>query len=266
MAKPEIVTGVSETRNSGIRRKTDPVTATIAEAIDNHASIVSPTMLNILGAVFVIGSAIATAKGRDRLACELHTTGSLMDSIDGPLARVKDARNPGSVDFKAGQLYDALSDRTQETSAALGRAVRAYQKGDRVGEALAFATALTSPWTSLSRAYAEIKGISVPESGKGLLGKVGTRVGKAAASIVATTFHEIKGVPVQSPIDALITASNLKTTFDRVQDARNNEPTLSMETSKDAKNRLAALGAFAAVSLAATAFTFWKLHKPTRQE
>lgn len=266
MTKLEQALGISETRNSNIRRKTAHLTTRLAEAADEYIPGITPTHVNILGALFVIGGSVAAIKGKQRLAFTLSTVGSLMDALDGPLARTKAKKDPNSVDFKKGQIYDALSDRTQELSGALGRAVRAHQKGDWLGETLAFATAVTSSWTSIARSYAEIQGKRVPESGKGLLGKVGTRVGKAVASIAATSVPEIKGMPVQPPIDALITVSNFKTTINRLEAIRNNEVTLSPETREEAKDRLKALGVFGILATGATLFTYWRLHRQEVQE
>lgn len=253
--------GISETRSSTIRRKTAHITQGLAEVIDKTVPNLSPTHLNILGALLVVGGAVAAVKGKRRLAFTLSSIGSGLDAVDGPLARTKAQKDPNSVNFGKGQIYDALSDRIQEGSGALGRGISAHHRRDKVGELAAFATAITSTLPSIARAAAEVLGKPVPESGKGILGLVGTRVGRAISGIIATTFPEAKGVPLQPAIDTLMSVSNIKTTIDRLKAARKNETTLPLETRAEAKDRLKVLGVFGVLATGASLFTYWRLNR-----
>lgn len=258
--------GISATRNSRIRERTSHITTGFAGVVDRTIPGLSPTHLNILGVAMVAAGSALAIRRRGFLSTVLIVAGSCLDAVDGPLARTKAKKDPKSVDFKRGQIYDAIGDRAQEVSGAICRGISAHKRGDKLGELFAFITAVTSTLPSITRAYAETLGKAVPESGKGVLGLIGTRVGRAAGGILATTFPEIKGVRTQAQIDALMSLSNIKTTIDRLGAAKNAEITLPSEIREDAKNRLKALGAFGALAIGASLFTYWRLNRQQLQE
>lgn len=189
------------TRNSPIREITTDKIRAVTQILHNVCPWLSPTHINILGALEVIlGSVVAASrdpkkpsgeKGRTTVAAVLIASGSGADAFDGALARIMATENPDSVNFEKGQIYDALNDRVQETALALSRAQSANKRGGtlgRIAELAAFLTAITSSWSSVSRAAAESLGKAVPESGRGLFGLIGTRPGRAVVGGLATLY------------------------------------------------------------------------------
>ncbi|MBI2337780.1 hypothetical protein HYU95_01220 [Candidatus Daviesbacteria bacterium] len=268
----EKIGGVSETRNSWIRKQTNGVILGATRFVHEHIPGFSPTHLNILGAVEGAAGALVAAtrdpykqggeKGKTAIAAILTTDGALKDAFDGSLARMIATEDPTKVNFKKGQLYDAASDRTQELSMALSRAWSAHKRGDRFAELAALATAIISPWSSVSRAFAEYRRKRVPESGRGLFGLAGTRVGSAAIGELAMLYPEPKDIRMQAIADSLMVASKIITTADRLRTAfAKGDAVLSEETREDAKTRLMVMGGFAAISLAGSLFTYWRMHR-----
>lgn len=263
--------GSSVTRNSKLREKTARATASVAAVVDNKLPFVSPTLLNLLGPTMVgIGSSLAALReradpfkepGKTTLSGIFIVTGSLLDAIDGSLARRKDQKKPGSVDFNKGQIYDAIGDRTQEEMTALSRAASANKRGNVWGEKAALANAISGFFPSIARCIAEANGRSVAEMGESITGKLGTRVCRAAAGGLATIVPEFKGIPIQAVLDSLMVVSNLKTTADRLNVLKK-EPIkpLPEEIRNQARGRLKALTAVGALALGATIFTCWRLN------
>lgn len=256
------IEAVSETRNSRSRNWiTVPIQA-ITRPVHKKLTWLSPTHLNILGAAEVGLGAIAATAGKTATAATLIASGSLMDVFDGTLARMMAAEDPKSVDFKKGGIYDVLSDRAQELSLALSRAWSADKRGNTFGKLAALATAVTSPLPSISRAFSESLGKSVPESGKGVIGLIGTRPGRAVLGTVGTLNNES-----QLGIDIVMTISNLATASVRLRTTISHGGTsLSRETREDAKTRLKVLGAFGAIASVATLIAFRKLQEKHSQE
>lgn len=245
---------ISETRNSPLRQIIAPLTEGLARGIYKRASWISPTMINFVGTGLVfVGSIIANK--HPRWATFFIGTGSGMDGIDGSLAREIDRNIPGSVNFEQGAIFDTLGDKIQELILALSRGKVARNKGDSLGEKLALTSAITNPLPSTFRAYSEFCGNDVPESGNGIFGLIGTRPGRAVLGTIATVVPEFKGFPVQPVLDTLITASNIKTSFDRLRIAlKGTDKLLPEKVRQEAQVRLIALGLFgitAAGSLAA---------------
>lgn len=269
---------VSGTRNSVLREKTAGTIKAATNIVHKVLPWLSPTHLNFLGGFgVVLGSVIAASrdpkepggeKEKTTLAAALIASGSGADAFDGALARIMAAEDPSSVDFERGQIYDALSDRAQESALALSRARSANKTGGmlgRVAELAAFLTAITSSLPSVSRAVAESLGKAVPESGRGLFGLIGTRPGRAVIGGAATLYPKPKGLPVHLGADILMTTSNVVTTVDRFRTALSKEEgRLPEEIRGDAKTRLKVLAAFTAVSAACSLFTYIRQHR--RQE
>lgn len=273
----EIVVGTSETRNSRLREKVVTPVQTITKAIHKKVPGLTPTHLNILGAAEVgIGAIIAASrdpykKGGEKLKTPVSSIliikGSLLDAFDGSLARLKASEDPNSVNFKKGGIYDVLSDRFQELVLALSRAGSAVKRKSKIGTMTALAAAVTNSWPSITRAFSESKGKPVPESGKGIVGLIGTRPGKAVLGGIATEFTNPKGLPVQPVIDTAITVSNIITAIHRLQTAfGQSEATLSPATRGEAKTRLKILGAVGVIAAGASLFTYWRLNRHRLQK
>jgi len=270
MNKETMPDSISATRNSEIREMIagpiDGITRKLHEALpDLTANDI--TVLGVIGTG--IGGAIAAMRHGD------HSTGDkaltalslitiiasqLGDALDGSLARLIRDENHGNVNPN-GQLFDAGSDRIGELLLSITRAISANERHDSLGTVAALAAAVTSPWPSTARARAESKGIAVPETGKGAMGIIGTRVGRAFFGILATEFPEIKSIPVQVIADALTTTASIITTAQRLKTTKNDNPTLPIETQNEAKKRLKLLGAISAVSVLTAGVTYALLRK-----
>lgn len=252
---------VSETRNSPLRQIAAPLTKGLARFIYKKAPWISPTMINFFGTGLVFAGANIADK-HPYWAAFFIGTGSGMDGIDGSLAREIDSNVPGSVNFKLGAIFDTLGDKSQEFILALSRGKIARNRRDKLGENLTLASAVTNPLPSIFRAFSELCGNDVPESGKGIFGLIGTRPGRAVLGTIATVVPEFKGFPVQSVLDALMTASNIKTSFDRLGIAlKESDKLLPKKARQEAKVRLMALGLFGITAVAGSLAAYFILNR-----
>lgn len=217
---------VTQARNSRIRELTVGAISGVAERLHQSLPDFSPDHVTFLGTVGVaLGAILAEYHHRKKpgeILSALPSLGvlmgaSLMDAVDGSLARLIAQENPESVYFSRGQVVDACADRTQEFIMALSRAVSAHHRQDKAGEVLAFMAGLTSSLPGIFRALTETLGATVPETGKDALGFLGTRAGRALTGIAATVFPEIKDMPLQVTLDAITIIANLRTTCHRFQ-------------------------------------------------
>ena len=263
---------VSATRNSELRMQTAGMVQNVVDRLHRNLPDLSPTHLNILGALGVgIGSILSTQRnGKNLLHDKVLSTTSLsligasesLDALDGTLARTIARESPGRINFRRGQLYDTLSDRSQELFMALAHAVYAQKRGDQSGTIMALLNAATNTFPSTARAYAESHGKAVPETERGILGIAGTRAGRAILGVAATIFPEIHGIPNQVILDTLVTSINIANAFDRLRSAkRQTHPPLSQTTRDEATERFKTLALFAGLSLGATLLTYLKLRK-----
>jgi phosphatidylglycerophosphate synthase len=261
---------VSVTRNSEIRGKLAGTIDSITRKFHELFPDVTANDITLLGAIGTgIGAGIAAMRNGDHspkdttltaLSLTTITTSQLSDAFDGSMARLisKEKNQPLNPN---GQLFDAASDRLGELLLSLGRVISAEKRNDTLGSYAAIATAVTSSLPSTARAYAESKGTAVPETGKGVLGIVGTRVGRAFLGILATEFPEIKRVPVQVIADMLTTTASIITTAQRLKAHHNGTKPLTLEIQSDAKKRLKLLGAISVVSAVAAGVTYISLRK-----
>lgn len=261
-----------ETRNSPIRELTAGTVHSITEEIHKVFPGLHPDHLNIIGAVSVgIGSVLATHRregesARNKrltlLSLGLIAAGSLTDAFDGTLARFL-ANEGKEINFTTGQVKDAASDRGQELAMSLSRAVSAHQRGNTLGEIMAFMAAVTNTLPSYVRSLAESQGKAVRETGKNWQGFIGTRIGRAVTGILATLFPEVKGIPVQTIADAITVSANVRTTLDRWSIVTNKDtvPTLPEITKKEAQLRRQALGLCALGAGGAAILTCVYLHR-----
>lgn len=210
----------SETRDSRIREITTRPIQRITKRLHHWFPDLSPDHLTALGMMGVVLGSVLAERRKRKAAAVILPLSSLMDAIDGSLAREIARESPEKADFTRGQILDACSDRVQEAATALSRAIQAHHRGDRVGEGLAYLAALTNPLPSLARSSAEASGRVVPEAGRGMLGLFGTRIGRTLPNIAATVFPEIGKVPLQWGLDALTAVANTVTTLDRLRQRR----------------------------------------------
>lgn len=265
---------VSKTRNSGIREMAAPLTEGIAKIIVDHTPITADH-LNIAGAIATTTGTITAASrnpenplqdiGKTIVSTTCTALAAAADGVDGAVAREMESRNPGSIDFEKGQRKDALGDRSGEVAPALGRMVLAHRGRNRWGELAAAGVALTSTLPSIARAYAETKGKAVLETGRGILGLIGTRFGRATLGVISTNFPKVGEIPVQPILDTISTISNVVTTVDRLRAARHTEPTLPEQTRKEARSRLRDLGIFGIASIGAVGLTSWILNRKPKE-
>lgn len=258
---------ISLTRNSTIRRLTEAPIGGLVNRLHKAVPSLTPNHINLFALLSVIGGAAIAAsrnpknptanKIKTKVAIGLMTAGSLMDAFDGPLARLKDSENPGSVNFSVGQINDILSDRGQEVIAAFSRSYSAHRREDVFGTLAGLGAGITASWASSARAWSEFFRRPVPEGGKGILGLIGTRKGRVVEGITATAFPKVKGIPIQAILDGATTVGNISTALDRLRIANSQEtPVLDFKVQKDARNRLIALGTFSLAALTGALLTY----------
>ncbi len=193
----------------------------LTEAMHRRFPYLTPTHLNILGIAGVsLGSLLAArhnlkvnAKEKNSDAWVIFTLlvcSSLLDGLDGSLARLIAIEDPDAIDLLfRGTVLDSVADYLKEMVMFASKAVSAHERNDRTGEILSHLSAVSSPLSSLSRAYAEASGKVVPEIGDNIVEFFGTRTGRTICSTVATVFPELSDKPLQSLCDTLIITGNV---------------------------------------------------------
>lgn len=257
---------VSETRNSKLRELTASPIGMITQRLHDAFPSLEPDHITVAGVIGTgIGSLLALDENQKVSSLSVLGTSAILDAFDGALARKIDSESPGSVDFKKGAVYDSISDRTQELIMALSRAVSANKRNSTLGKVSALLNAVSNPLPSTAKAFAETKGVVVPENGRGPKGIIGTRVGRAVFGIASTVFPEVKSVPTQIIADSIVTGANIATALERVNLARKGDTTLSEQDRDDAKVRLKALALFTAVAVGTSAITYLHLKDKNTQ-
>jgi hypothetical protein len=250
----------SLTRNSGIREMTARPRRFVAGKI-NDLTPITANQLSFMGTTGVLaGGVMATSQQESILEdprvglASLLVIGiaSAVDGIDGEVGRLQ-KNNPDKADSTNGQLVDVLNDRGQESGMAGLRYFAAKRRGDHIGKATALGAYITNFAPSIVRAGSEALGHPVPETGTGVVELMGTRIGRAGISMIATVFPK-----TQAPLDTLTTVANTITTIKRVRsiiENRNTPPTLSPEIQKEGRERVRALATAAGVAVATIIFT-----------
>jgi hypothetical protein len=108
-------------RNSGLRRKAEGLTRSVAGFIDKRFPSVTPNHLTIFGTVTALGGAALAAFSEHRLIGGiLFSAGAAMDGFDGSLARKKRRQEEKRTQEQkdAGVLFDVANDRYQEIGAS----------------------------------------------------------------------------------------------------------------------------------------------------
>ncbi|MDH5533514.1 MAG: CDP-alcohol phosphatidyltransferase family protein [Candidatus Pacebacteria bacterium] len=261
-------------RNSKIREISKKPLTKIVELLDNAFPWLTPNEVTVLGTAGLGVLIIYTSKLEKEGKIDLQTSLKLLaafaalsgtDAIDGSLARYKAEQGDTSHDSSIGQLVDSLSDRLQEAFLSWLAMYRAAEQGDKLWLITATLTAITNPLSSLVRAWAESKGIAVPESGKNLFELLGTRLGRAATSTTRLLPPiEIGDTSAQAIIDGLTAAATTKITLSRLQAVQegklSDEPlALDEKTINDAKRRFNLLSGLAVITGLTTSFLLYKL-------
>ncbi len=271
---------LEDSRNGFLRQRTSSTVQKITGKLHQRFPEVTPNHLTIAGLIGVsLAGAYAAYEQNSKgekyysspfsilLPLSVMFGSMLCDALDGSLARTIQKENPLAHNSSSGQQVDGLADRMSELMLGIIRMVAAHNRNDPLGEIIAFTATLTNAFPSLLRGFAEEQGHIVPETGKGLTGLLGTRIGRSTANLFATILPNPLGIPVQEIMDGITTIANTKTAFDRLKIALiPQETTLSPKEIDDAKARtrlyLATTGAVFATSLA----TYRFLHNQTPQK
>jgi phosphatidylglycerophosphate synthase len=261
-------------RNSKAREIAKKPLTKIVELLHNAFPWLTPNQVTILGTAGLGALVVYTSQLEKEGKIDLQTSLKLLaafaalsgtDAIDGSLARYKAKLGDTSHDSNVGQLVDSLSDRVQEAFLSWLAMYRAAQQGDKLWLITATLTAITNPLSSIVRAWAESKGIAVPESGNNLFELLGTRLGRAATSTTRLLPPlEVGETSAQAIIDGLTAAATTKITVSRlqaVQEGQLSEEPLALdeETIKNAKRRFNLLTGLSVITGIATSFLFYKL-------
>lgn len=161
------------TRNSTARRATASPIDKLVTAIDEKLPFITPDHLTEAGKALVLGAAALAIKRPDKpaLPTTMYTVGSLLDTLDGALARKKGANEDGSTTVE-GMLKDVRSDKIQEIITFGALSMIARRRGNHVAADNYAVAAASAVLPALSRAHAESNGFIVAEGG------IGTRVGR----------------------------------------------------------------------------------------
>lgn len=279
MANLEKENGVSKTRNSLIRQRTDWLTHNTALIIHEIFPSLTPNELTTLGVIEdLAGVCLAEWNNLSRSPSRMingfsllvEIDGELKDAFDGPLARIIMAQSPGKHDSSWGQVYDPLADRTKEIVAALLRAHTAYIKGSSLGERAALGVAITTTLPSLARAYDESLGYVVPEMGINILQAAGSTFGRIILNKAATHMRSVnlfqREILLQPSIDLLAATANIYNASARMNVITNPnaKPILGNTERQEAERRYKALMATELISIVAalSAYKMFRMLEP----
>lgn len=200
------------TANPNLREFIAPFTEGASEALHKTFPNVEADHLSALGAGLVaVGALIAISSarhpGRAKAALAFNLVGVATDAFNGALARVCYADDPARL--VRGNKVDSLSDFLKDLEMGAAKIGVTNQSGSRIRRVLAEAATITTPLTSLSRAYMEGRGYQIEEHGNSPFEFFGTRGGRTGVHAVSASNVRVKGVPVQPVLDGLITAANV---------------------------------------------------------
>ena len=115
---------------------------------------VRPNHLTILGALIAVASGYVASQGQLPAAGMIFLAGSLLDGLDGALAR-----HTGSSS-RFGAYLDSVLDRVGESAILIGLIAHFSEQGDEIGVIFAGAALAASMLVSYARARAEGLGLS----------------------------------------------------------------------------------------------------------
>lgn len=193
-------------RNSSARRATASPIDKLVTAIDEKAPFITPDHITEIGRWLVIGAAVRAVRKPDKpvLATTMYTVGSLLDTLDGSLARKKSSNN-GQTTTVEGMLKDVRSDKVQEIITFGALSMIARRRGNHVAADNYAAAAMSAVLPALLRAHAESSGYIVAEGG------IGTRVGRGILGGVGMAFNRHRDT---SDILSAVVATNNVITAD----------------------------------------------------
>ena len=135
-----------------VSRYIDTIRAPLVRGL---ASIgVRPNHLTILGALIAVASGYVASQGQLPAAGMIFLAGSLLDGLDGALAR-----HTGSSS-RFGAYLDSVLDRVGESAILIGLIAHFSEQGDEIGVIFAGAALAASMLVSYARARAEGLGLS----------------------------------------------------------------------------------------------------------
>ncbi len=180
-------------RNSGLRRKAEGLTRSVAGFIDKRFPSVTPNHLTIFGTVTALGGAALAAFSEHRLIGGiLFLAGAAMDGFDGSLARKKDEGGKRTQEQKDnGVIFDVINDRYQEIGASILRMARGIISSSPLEVAAESLNLITNVKPSIARAEAEMKGVVVQETGNNPLEFAGSRPGRVFLGALALAFPSL---------------------------------------------------------------------------
>lgn len=196
------------TRNSTARRATASPVDKLVTAIDEKLPFITPDHLTEAGKALVLGAAVRAVKRPDKpaLPTAMYTIGSLLDTLDGALARKK-AGADGLDTTTEGMLKDVRSDKIQEIITFGALSMIARKRGNNVAADNYAAAAASAVLPALARAHAESSGFIVAEGG------IGTRVGRGILGGVGMAFNRHQNV--SDILGAVVATNNAVTTHGR---------------------------------------------------
>lgn len=259
-------------RNSHLREYVKKPLTKVAELLHTYLPWLTPNEVTALGTAglgaFTLYVSKLEKEDRINLSTGIQLVASYAalsatDALDGSLARYKKEQGDTSHDSHTGQLVDSLSDRVQEAFMAWLAMYRAAEQGDKLWLLTATLTALTNPLSSLVRAWAESKGVTVPESGKTAFQFFGTRAGRAitgTSALLPTT--QINGISPQALVSGITATATTATTLQRLHAIHTANPEAAVadvDMRADATRRTRLLGGLALITTSITGMLAYKL-------
>ena len=231
---PSISVGIG--RNSSVREATRPIREGVAVFLDRKFPWITADMITAFGLACNLGGAVFSARENNPNHTEetllwelapdmLLITGAIADAFDGPKAEIEKEkrrkRDPYYKEDDKGQLKDAMADRIGTLAKGLSRAISAYQRGDKVGEYMAYANVVTSFFSSITRARAESRLLEVPENGSDPLEFVGNHVGRTILDTISTSRPILRQrFNIQRMLDVVSTIGTLKVADARLKNGK----------------------------------------------
>ncbi len=174
--------------NAAIERLRSPIVRVLA------ALRVRPNHLTILGALIAIGAGFAASEGSLLLAGVIFLAGSLLDGLDGALARHTDTVT------RTGAFLDSVLDRVGEAALLIGVSLYFARDDDATGVVVTAAALGLSMLVSYARARAE--GLGLNGGGRILAPRPVRIVLLSAGLIMSEPFIAVAAVAALSAVSA----------------------------------------------------------------
>lgn len=203
LSKDKSEDGTSDPRNSTAREVSAGPVGFITSLIDEHAPGVTPTHLTRTGELMVEGASALLAAKPDKkiLATTLFAAGSMVDFLDGSLARLK------GIASTKGMIEDVQADLRQQIAATAALSITAMRRGNKVAAANYSIAAMTTALSALTRAQAESQGLIVAEGG------LGTRAGRGVLSGIGMALNDERDM--SDVISSTLAVSTINTVYER---------------------------------------------------